>query len=640
VTVRNAAIDFIFIGLGLALAPQGRCVEASPIRIELDATQAPLGLLHSHMTIPATAGTLTLAYPKWIPGEHSPGGPLSQVIRLSFSANGKPLTWNRDDLDIYLFHVDVPSGVTQVQADLDFACVLGQEGFQSDICSSYDQLVVNWWLVVLYPPKLANSSDPFLASIRLPTGWKYNTSLPFDRAPAADTIEFKTVSLKTLVDSPLIAADHLRIFPLGGKRNAVMAISAELPASLDVPKDVVAHFQRMVAETETLFDGPHYTHYDLQVSLGDSIDHYTLEHFESSENRLPSSGLSDARVLRTTASMIPHEYIHSWNGKYRTPVGLDIKTFQDPMQARLIWVYEGLTDYLSNIVAVRSGFWSEDQLAQSLAIDAAQMTYHTGRTWRSLQDTTIGAQMLLVSPNAWVSARRNVDFYPESGLMWLEADTIIRQRSGGRRSLDDFCKLFFGPRAISKPYAFDDIVAGLNAVLPFDWKSFLHSHLESLSAEPPLGGIERSGWKLIYTDKKSELITDMEQIHKVDLLWPEWQKWGFADMRSSIGLLVQDDGTVLDSAPGLSGYDAGVMPGMQLTGVNGAQFSLLALEEAVRGTRDGGNLELQVANGGSSAKCRLDYHGGLRYPHLQRDSSKPDLLLEIAAPRATEASAH
>ena len=392
------------------------------------------------MTFPATPGVLTLAYPKWIPGEHSPSGPLSQIVRLTFTAGGVPLTWHRDDLDIFLFHVEVPAGVSEVRADLDFACVLGQEGFQSDICSSYDQLVVNWWLVVLYPPSLPNDRDPFLASIHLPAGWKYNTSLPLAHESAPDTVEFGEVPLKTLVDSPLIAAKNLRTFPLGGRSSALMAISAESAASLEVPPEVVAHFQRMVAETEAEFGGPRYSRYNLQISLGDAIDHYTLEHFESSENRLPSTGLSDPRVLLTTATMIPHEYIHSWNGKYRTPVGLDITTYQDPIKAGLIWVYEGLTDYISGIMAVRSGFWSEDQLRQSLAIDAAEMTYHTGRTWRSLQDTTVGAQMLLVSPNAWVSARRNTDFYPESGLMWLAADAIIRQSSGGLSSLDDFCR--------------------------------------------------------------------------------------------------------------------------------------------------------------------------------------------------------
>jgi predicted metalloprotease with PDZ domain len=453
--------------------------EAAPIRIELDATQAPGGLLHSHMTIPATRGTLDLAYPKWIPGEHGPGGPLSQVVRLTFAANGKPLAWHRDDLDIFLFHVDVPAGVSQIEVDLDFACVLGQEGFQSDICTSYDQLVVNWWLVVLYPPNLPNDRDPFIAGIRLPAGWKYNTSLPSPRASAPNTIEFGEVPLKTLVDSPLIAGEHLRTFPLGGRSSALLAVSAESATSLAVPQDVVDHFRRMVAETEAQFGGPRYTKYNLQVSLGDAIDHYTLEHFESSENRLPSQGLSDSRVLLTTATMIPHEYIHSWNGKYRTPVGLDITTYQDPMKAGLIWVYEGLTDYISGLIAVRSGFWSEDQLRQSLAIDAAEMTYHTGRTWRSLQDTTIGAQMLLVSPNAWVSARRNTDFYPESGLMWLEADAIIRQSSGGHHSLDDFCRVFFGPHAPSTPYTMEDVVSALGQVAPYDWKSFLRAHLEA-----------------------------------------------------------------------------------------------------------------------------------------------------------------
>ena len=631
---RKLLID-VLCALAYSISPAVWGGVTTPIRIELDATAAPTGLLHSHMTIPATPGILTLAYPKWIPGEHGPGGPLSQIVRLTFAANGKPLAWHRDDLDIFVFHVEVPAGVSQIQADLDFACVVGQEGFQSDICTSFDQLVVNWWLVVLYPPSLPNDNDPFIASIRLPAGWKYNTSLPFARASAPDTIEFGEVSLKTLVDSPLISAEHLRTFPLGGRSSAVMAISAESAESLEVPRDVVEHFRRMVAETEAEFGGPRYAKYNLQISLGDAIDHYTLEHFESSENRLPSNGLSDSHVLLTTATMVPHEYIHSWNGKYRTPVGLDIKTYQDPMKAGLIWVYEGLTDYISSIIAVRSGFWSEDQLTQSLAIDAAAMTYHTGRTWRSLQDTTIGAQMLLVSPNAWVSARRNTDFYPESGLMWLDADVIIRQSSGGRRSLDDLCKLLFGPHTTSTPYTLEDVVSALNQLAPYDWVSFLRSHLDSLSAEPPMAGLERSGWKLVYTDQKSELIADMEQVHKVDLLWPEWQTWSFADLRYSIGMLIQEDGTVLDSAPGMSGYNAGIMPGMRLTHVNADKFSLTILEEAVRKTRDQGKLDLQVANGHATKLHRLEYHDGLRYPHLQRQPNKPDLLRVIVAPQTT-----
>ena len=591
------------------------------------------------MTFPATARTLTLAYPKWIPGEHAPTGPLSQMVKLVFTAAGKPLSWRRDDLDMYLFHVDVPPGANQVVADMDFACIVNGDGFRSDICTSQDQLVINWWQMVLYPPALPNDRDPFTPTIRLPAGWHYSSALPVDQKENADNvIAFKTVSLKTLVDSPVIAGEHHRQIPLGGQHPAQLDITTETAESLNIPSEQAANFTHLVAEAEALFDGSRYEHYNLLLSLGDSIDHYTLEHLQSSENRLPDHGLSDKRILFTTASMIPHEYIHAWNGKYRTPSGLDIKTYQDPMKAALIWVYEGLTDYYGNILAARSGFWNEDQLGQALAVDVAQMTYHTGRLWRPLQDTTVGVQMIYESPNAWSSARRNSDFYPESGLFWLEADTIIRQQTKGQRSLDDFCKLFYGPQngPQGKPYTFDDVVAGMNHIAPYDWKTFFHTRLDAKNPEPPLGGVENSGWKFTYTDQKSELVEDMEQIHKIDLLWPQWEKFAFSDQRYSIGLLIQDDGTVLDSAPGMAAYSAGIMPGMQLLKINGKSFALPTLEQEIRQTKTGGSLEFDVAVGNFNSPNRLDYHDGLKYPHLERDASKPDLLKDIAAPKAAQ----
>jgi len=622
--------------LFLAFATRVCAQEDQATTLELDATQAPTGVLHSHMIIPATPGKLTLAYPKWIPGEHAPGGPLSQVVRLTFSAGGKTLAWRRDDLDMYEFHVDVPEGVNRVEANLDFACVIGGEGFRSYVCTSQNQLVVNWWEVVLYSPAVPNDQNRVKAKIHLPAGWKYGVSLPVEGEQQGNWVQFKTVSLKTLVDSPLIAGQYCRNIPLGGEHPVQLNVSAETEDGLNLPSDQASHFSRLVAEAEALFGGSRYDHYNLLLSLGDSIDHYTLEHFQSSDNRLPARGLSDSRILLTTASMIPHEYIHSWNGKYRPASGLDIRTYQDPMKGALVWVYEGLTDYLGNILAARSGFWSEDQFRQSLAIDAAQMAYHTGRTWRPLEDTTIGVQMLYESPNAWSSARRNTDFYPEGGLMWLEADTIIREKTNSKKSLDDFCKLFYGAQngVNPKPYTFDDVISGMNEVMPYDWKTFFRERLDSTNAEPPLGGLERSGWKLVYTEDKPELIGDMEQIHKVDLLWPEWPKWGFRDLRYSIGLLVEDDGTVLDSVPGYSGYVAGITPGMQLLEVNGAKFSLPFLEDAVRHTKGGGGLELVVANGSLQSTHLLNYHGGIKYPHLEQVSSKRDLLKEIVAPHS------
>jgi predicted metalloprotease with PDZ domain len=324
--------------------------------------------------------------------------------------------------------------------------------------------------------------------------------------------------------------------------------------------------------------------------------------------------------------------VHAWTGKYRTPRGLDITTYQDTMRARLIWVYEGLTDYASNVLTARSGFWSEDDFAQSLAFDAAQMRYHTGRTWRSLEDTTIGARMLLDS-EAWSSARRNTDFYPESGLVWLDADTLIRERSGGKRSLDDFCKAFFGAASTDHPYDFADVVAALNAVEPYDWAAFLRTRLDSTDAEPPLDGVTRSGWHLTYREAPTSLMADMRTVHKVDLLWPLWGESESLDLRSSIGVLVQEDGRVLDAAPGLGGYAAGLRPGMRLVAVNGQHFSLQALEEAVGATRHGGALVLDARNGTHLEHARLDYHDGLRWPHLVRDPARPDMLAAILAPR-------
>ena len=610
--------------------------QAPATRLDLDARQASIGLLHAHLVIPAVPGPLTVAYPKWIPGEHAPNGPLGQMVRLKFAVNGKRLAWRRDDLDLYEFHLNVPAGATQVEADLDFACLLGSEGFNSEVCSSHDQLVVNWWEVVLYSPALPNDQNPFIASIQLPDGWHYGTALPLDRENNGNVV-FKSVSLKKLVDSPLIAGEHFVALPLGGQHPARLDVTTESAASLDIPSDQRTHFRALVAEAEALFGGPRYDHYDLLLSLGDSIDHYTLEHFESSENRLPDHGLSDPRILRTTASMMPHEYAHSWNGKYRTPEGLSIRTYQDPMKGSLVWVYEGLTDYIGNILAARSGFWSEDQFRQSLAIDAAEMAYHTGRTWRPLQDTTIGVQMLYGSPNAWSSARRNADFYPESGLIWLEADTIIRQQSKGSRSLDDFCRLFYGAQngANPEPYTFEDVAAALNQVLVFDWKGFFQSRLDSTSAEPPIGGIESSGWKLSYSTEKSELIEDMEQVHKIDLLWPEWQKWGFVDLRYSVGLLIAEDGTVLDSAPDMSGYNAGILPGMRVVEVNGTKFSLSGIEDSIRKSDSGTIPELTIMNGASTSRRRLEYHDGAKYPLLVRDPSRPDLLTKILTPHAS-----
>ncbi len=617
----------------LLAAVAGLAADAKPVIVRVDATQAPIGLLHSHFIFPAVPGPKVIAYPKWIPGEHAPTGPINQVVRMVFTANGKPLPWSRDQLEPFAFHIDVPEGASEVEAELDFACEIGMGGFTPAICSSYDQVVLNWNLITLYDPATPIDGNPVRVSLRLPPGWGYATPMAVERE-ASGEIQFATVPAKTLVDSPLIAGAHFLRVPLGGDHPVNLDLIAETSQGLAITPTQKIHFANLVAEATQIFGGSRYDHYEMELSLGDEIDHYTVEHFQASDNRMPDHGLSDPRILLTSASLVPHEYVHSWNGKWRPPVDLDNPTYMEPVNGSLLWVYEGLTDYLGNVLAARAGFWTEDQFRQSLAIDAAQMATHPGRTWRSLQDTTTGAQLLYNAPLAWSAARRATDFYPESGLIWLDADTLIRERTNGQKSLDDFCRTFFVPQEGKRPrpYTFDDVVASMNAVAPNDWRTFFRERLDSTSAQAPFAGLERSGWRLTYTEDKSELIKDLQETRKIDLLWPLWEKSDFTDQRFSIGVLVSDDGTVLDSTPGMAAFAAGIVPGMRIVQVNGGKFSIGRLEQAVKSSRTG-KLELTSANGAFPSTAVLDYQEGARYPKLERNGSISDMLSQILKAR-------
>lgn len=625
----SAAIAVLLMFLQqIAVAQQSR----STI-LQVDATRAPMGILHAHLVFPASPGPATIAYPKWIPGEHAPTGPINQIIRLVFKAQGKQLPWQRDELDPFVFHLDLPSGTDELEADLDFACEIDVEGFTAAVCSSQNQLVLNWNLVALYSPSIPITNSMYSASLRLPQGWRYGTPLATEREDQG-IIRFKPAALKTLVDSPVIAGEHYLSFPLGGQHPAQMDVIAEDEQALQPTPEQKTHFHNLVSEAEALFGGSRYPLYHMQLSLGNQIDHYTLEHFEASENRLPNNGLTDPRILITSGNLVPHEYVHSWNGKFRPPAGLDNPTYLDPVHGNLLWVYEGLTDYLGNILAARSGIWTEEQFRESLAIDAASMAIHIGRTWRSLQDTTTGAQLLYGAPQAWSASRRATDFYAESGLIWLEADTIIREKSQGRRSLDDFCRMFFSPQDGRKPqpYTFDDVVAAMNQVAAFDWRAFFRERLDSTSPQPPYGGLERSGWKLVYAEEKSPLIDDLQATRKPDVLWPLWLKHDFTDLQYSLGLMLGDDGSVMDVVPGMSAFNAGIAPGMQILTVNGLKFSIATMEAAVRNSPIR-SPDLIVANGSFTFPAHLDYRGGARYPRLERDPSRPDVLDEILRPR-------
>ena len=608
-----------FIGMCLLVV---RSWAAGPtISLAVDASEAPRKIFHARLRIPANPGTLTLYYPKWIPGEHAPSGPIDDLAGLKFSASGQTLKWRRDLLDGWTINVQVPSGQNEVLADLDFLSPATLEGGFSAGSSATDKLaIISWNQVLLYPKGWKSDDITVSASLKIPEAWKYATTLSSVNS-AGNDLHFSPVSLTTLVDSPVLTGQYLKAVPLGGNPPAELDVVADSAAALEPPQEVWDHYKNLVAQAGALFGAQHYRHYNFLYTLSDHVAHFGLEHHESDDSRVSERGLVDDTERRLDASLLPHEYVHSWNGKFRRPADLATPDYQQPMQTDLLWVYEGLTNYLGNILAARSGLWAAEDFRQALAGTAADLDHLPGRTWRNLQDTADAAPELYFTSRAWYSLRRGVDFYDEDTLNWLWADVIIRQQSKGQKSLDDFCKAFHGapggPPAV-KTYTFDDIVNALNQVVAYDWRGFWTERLTNHGPGAPLGGIEGSGWKLEYKDTPSDFFRTSERDANV------------VSEVYTFGLRLRDDGTVLDTIEGMLAAKGGIGPGMKIVAVNGRRFSGDVLHEAVKAVKGSSDpIELLVENTDYFRTVKLDYHEGEKYPYLVRDEAKPDLLSEI-----------
>jgi len=380
-----------------------------------------------------------------------------------------------------------------------------------------------------------------------------------------------------------------------------------------------------VDQAQKLFGAHHYRDYHFLYSLSDHVAHFGLEHHESNDSRVMERTLIDEGERLREAGLLPHEYVHSWNGKYRRPADLATPDYQKPMQDDLLWVYEGMTSYLGDILSARSGVRTPEQFRDALALIAAELDHIPGRVWRNLQDTADGVPAMQGAPHQWESWRRDLDYYDEDVLNFLWADVIIRQQSKNAKSLDDFCKLFHGgqsgPPAV-KTYTFDDVVNALNQVVPYNWRGFWMERLSTHAPRAPLTGLEASGWKLVYDETPSELWRATEAAHKR------------VDARYSIGLLLHDDGTIEDTVEGMAAAKAGIGPGMKVTGVNGRRFTEEVFHDALKASKsNSGPLELLVENTEYYKTFKIDYHEGEKFPHLVRDESKPDLLGEIIKPR-------
>jgi predicted metalloprotease with PDZ domain len=622
---RLSFLLLVIIGMGAGVLP----AQPGPtIALTVDATQAPDKIIRTRQVMPVKPGPLTLYYPKWIPGEHEPSGPVGNMGGLKFIANGKTIAWHRDLLDVFTFHVDVPAGAETLEATFEYLELSG--GPFSGGASVTDKLViVSWNQDLLYPAGVPAADITFKPTLRLPQGWKYGTPLPIENA-AGNEISFKPVALDHLVDSPVIAGEYYRavdVTPMGEPIHHEIDIVADSAAALDMTPDLQKKFTNLVAQTGKLFGARHYRNYHFLLTLSDHVAHFGLEHHESNDSRTGERALLTPPGQRGVGGLLSHEFVHSWNGKFRRPADLSTPDFEVPMQTDLLWVYEGLTDFLGPLLAARSGLWTPEQYRDNLASIAAQLgPGRPGRTWRPLQDTADAIPGMFRGFGGFGNWKRGADYYAEGDLLWLEVSMIIQRESLGKKSIEDFCHLFHGgpnngPEL--KTYTFDQLVQALSSVAPYDWASFFHERLTSTSPQAPVGGIEAGGWKVEYNDEA-----------------PEGggpggggRLGGGVDSTYSLGLRLGSDGTVQDSIVGGVAYQAGIMPGMRVVAIDDRAFTPDLLGDVIKASKTSSQtIRLLTLNEDYYKTYTLNYQGGERYPHLVREVGKPDLLDDLPKP--------
>lgn len=602
-------------GLLLCFSPVAFSQTNSPITLTVDTTHSPEKILHVRETIPVHAGPLTLYYPKWIPGNHSPSGPISSLTGLHFTADGKEIPWKRDLLDVFTFHLDVPAGAAKLDAAYDV--------IENDGASATNNLfVLEWNEVTLYPAGTPSKDLAYNATLILPQGWKFGTSLPIENQ-TGNRVVFKPISLELLVDSPVNASEYFKaidITPPGEPIHHELDLAADSDAALAISPAVKQGLTNLVAESGLLFGARHYRDYHFLLTLSDHVAHFGLEHHESNDSRLPERVLIEPGAAFQVGSLLSHEFVHSWNGKFRRPVDLTTPDFEKPMETDLLWGYEGLTDYLGPTLAARSGMWTPEQYREYMASIAASLgPGRPGRTWRPLLDTATGEPM--GGPGGgragWLNWRRGTDYYDEGDLVWLEAATIIHRVTNGQKSIDDFCHLFHGganngPQV--KTYTFDQLVADLNQIAPYDWAAFLNQRLDSISPDAPLGGIDNGGWKVTYSTEPVRL----------------FGRRANAGDAYSIGLQINAEGEVTDSIVGSPAFKAGISSNMKIIGVDGRLYTRDRLEDAIASAKESSApITLLYVVDDDIRTATVEYHGGARYPHLTRDDSKPDYLDDL-----------
>jgi predicted metalloprotease with PDZ domain len=613
--------------LALALVTRAGAQSPTPMTIAVDASEVTRGLLHVRETIPVAAGPLTLAYPKWIPGEHGPNGPIGNLATLAVAANGTPLVWRRDPIDLYTFHVDVPAGVTALDVSFDF---LGSSvgRYSSARLASPTTFVLTWNKVVLAPNVADYSTLDIAPSLQLPgPDWQYATALT-TVSQQGSSVHFAPVSEEMLIDSPLDAGVNVRKIPLASIDGAPVELDvfADTQAELAADDATVAKFRNLVGEMRAVYHARHFNHYNFLLTVSDVLPGEGVEHHQSSDDGTDGDFLIDPASLAGDGDLLPHEFNHSWDGKFRRPAGLATPNLQAPMQDDLLWVYEGMTQFYGELQAERSGIWTKQQWLDSLASTYAALDSTPGRLTRPLLDTAVSGPFLYAAGRQWESARRSVDFYPEGALMWLEADVTIRGLSHGRHSIDDFARAFFGrsdtgPEVIT--YTRDDVIAALNEVQPYDWRGFFAARIDAIAPHPP-DPFDPAGWRVAFRSAPTAF-AKLEAAQRKSL-----------DARYSLGFAAQGDGTLVDVIAGSPAARAGLAPGQKIVAINdrSADHGMQSqLDTALTAALHGPSLRLLLVGGDVYREVTVDYHGGPRFPHLERIPGTPDLLSVVAASR-------
>jgi predicted metalloprotease with PDZ domain len=604
-------------------APQDKPYPGT-IKLSVDATDTARAIFRVHETIPvAQSGLVTLLYPKWLPGNHGPSGPIDKLAGLEIRADGSRLAWKRDTVDVYAFHVAVPKDATTL--DVDFQYVSPVANNEGRIVMTPELMDVQWNALALYPAGFYSRQIMVKPSIKLPSGWQYGTALEQSSADNG-TVTFKSVPFNTLVDSPMFAGRYFARVDLdpGAKVPVHMDIVADRPDELVIsPAQLQAH-RNLVQQAYKLFGSRHYDHYDFLLGLSDVMSGIGLEHHRSSEDGTAGKYFKDWDAGAASRDLLSHEYTHSWNGKFRRPADLWTPNFNVPMRDSLLWVYEGQTEFWGVVLAPRAGLWTEQQGLDAIALDAAVYDARIGREWRPLQDTTNDPVLSMRRPQPWRSWQRSEDYYVEGALIWLDADTLIRQKTGGKKSMDDFARAFFGVNDgsyVTLTYTFDDIVRTLNSVMPYDWANFLITRLDG-NGPAPLDGISRGGYKLVYTDKASDFQKSSEKMRKT------------TDFLFSLGVIIDKSGALTEVMWDGPAFNAGATVGATIVAINGVAYDSDLLKDTITDAKTtGAPIQLLLKRGDRYQTISINYRGGLRYPHLERVAGTPALLDALLAPR-------